>query len=352
MCNELKKHHNFTFVLPKNNSNRRYVEQLGFNVFELNFIEISRDLRQNLAYLPVLLSNAFQLSKIVVNNNIDIIHCNNIYNLTPVLSKIFHNAIILTHIRRMPDSFPSFLYAFWKAIHKNFSTSLIAVSKANKKGFDDHHKVQVIYNALPFNEVHSDHLASEKTKNTILYLGNFIPGKGQDLALSSLIILKQKFPDLEFEITFVGSDMGLKSNNQYLLNLIELVKKTPILNGSVLFESFVEDVELKIKQHKICLNFSESESLSRVSMEALFYGTPLIATNVGGTCELFEHEKSGFLVKNRNVTEMADRIYELLTTPSLQSAFSFNSRQYVREKFSQQNTILKMHNHYLKFIND
>jgi glycosyltransferase involved in cell wall biosynthesis len=50
----------------------------------------------------------------------------------------------------------------------------------------------------------------------------------------------------------------------------------------------------EISKCDIMLNFSDSESLSRVTMEALYtMELPIIATNVGGTNEMIIHEHNG-----------------------------------------------------------
>lgn len=349
LCTDLKNEHRFTFLIPKNSKNKEFLQQLGFHVLEMNFIEISKGAINNIKYIPFLFINAIKLGKIVKKNNIDIVHTNDMYNMLPVVSKLFHKAPVITHIRRMPESFPLFLYTIWKNIHQLFSDKMIAVSFANKKGFDNHQKVTVVYNPLPLKEKSDGFIVRENGPLTILYLSNYIQGKGQDFAIDALLNLNKKNPTLKFNVRFVGSDMGLIKNQLFKQSLEDKVLHSN-LKECISFEEGVADVESIYKSCDICLNFSESESLSRVSMEALYYGIPLIATDVGGTSELFEDGQSGFLVENRNAEQMKNRIEQLIIDTELRKRFSLKSRKNMREKFSVDKTSKILNDEYFKII--
>jgi glycosyltransferase involved in cell wall biosynthesis len=95
----------------------------------------------------------------------------------------------------------------------------------------------------------------------------------------------------------------------------------------------VDDVEKLMKSSDIFLNFSESESFSLTCLEALVYGVPLIASDSGGPGELFEHEQSGLLVPNRDLSAMTAAIVRLSKDQKLRERFALEGRQYVTKKF-------------------
>ncbi|HEY3430726.1 MAG TPA: glycosyltransferase family 4 protein, partial [Cyclobacteriaceae bacterium] len=99
------------------------------------------------------------------------------------------------------------------------------------------------------------------------------------------------------------------------------------------FRDHVDDVEQLMKSVDVVLNFSESESFSLTCLEALFYGTPLIATDCGGPAELFENEISGLLVPNRDAQAMTAAMVKLSLDQKSREAFSQAGKKFATEKF-------------------
>jgi glycosyltransferase involved in cell wall biosynthesis len=165
----------------------------------------------------------------------------------------------------------------------------------------------------------------------LLYLSNYIQGKGQNFALAAFQQAYQHNKSLR--LTFVGGDMGMQKNREFRQQL-EAEMQAQHLGGVVTFQGFASDVEQAIKDADILLNFSESESFSLTCLDALYYGTPLIASDCGGPAELFEHGQSGLLVPNRDVPAMAAAIGQLAAESSWRQRFAVAGRAYVRQKFS------------------
>ena len=58
----------------------------------------------------------------------------------------------------------------------------------------------------------------------------------------------------------------------------------------------------------VIVNPSLIENLPNICLEALFCGIPSVAFNVGGTGDIVEHKKTGFLVTPYNTKELAEGI--------------------------------------------
>lgn len=76
------------------------------------------------------------------------------------------------------------------------------------------------------------------------------------------------------------------------------------------------------------------EPLSRVILEAMRVGVPIVATTVGGNVEALEHEKSGWLIAPDNADALADGIVRLLDDPSLRSRLAHGARERFLQLFS------------------
>jgi glycosyltransferase involved in cell wall biosynthesis len=193
--------------------------------------------------------------------------------------------------------------------------------------------VQVIYDPLPASEKYAvpTHPTQVDGSVHLLYLSNYILGKGQDFALESFRLAYVQNKNLR--LRFAGGDMGMPKNQEFRQRLATAAAKAG-LQHVVSFEGFVTDVEAEVKAADVVLNFSESESFSLTCLDALYYGTPLIASDCGGPAELFEHNQSGLLVPNRDVQAMAAAIERLAASSKLRTRFVEAGRQYVRHKFA------------------
>ena len=69
-------------------------------------------------------------------------------------------------------------------------------------------------------------------------------------------------------------------------------------------------------------------------MEAMAYGLPVIATDVGGNSQLVVDGVTGLLVPYADLPALADAIRRLVNDPALAVAMGARGRQRVAEKFS------------------
>lgn len=329
----LRQTHEFLFAVPTGGTTAATLRDLGFEVIGLPFIEISRNMPRNGLYTFRLLANARRIARLVRERNIDLIQVNDIYNLAGIVAKRFARVKVITHVRRMPESFPLRLYNWWVKLHKKHADKILPVSKANARIFGDDPKTEVFYDPLPPHAIDFVYDPSEKTGYRLLYLANFTLGKGQNHAIEALKLLHDNNPEIPVHIRFTGGDFGLEKNRDYRRSLEQQAAGYGIAH-LVSFTDGTSDISEPIAQADIMLNFSDSESLSRVSMEALYFGIPLIATNVGGTNEMVIDGWNGLLVERGNVTEMAKAIEQLIADKQLRAQFSENGKRHVAEHFA------------------
>jgi glycosyltransferase involved in cell wall biosynthesis len=325
----------FTYVLPSNSTARAVLEADGYVVYELPFVEISRRKADLLRYVPMLLLNGWRLYQLARREEASIIHLNDFYNLTGYIARWLSlgQLQVITHVRFLPQSLVQPLARTWRWLAESSATRVVCVSEAVRKYFSNVPKVQVIYDPLPGVEKQSPptHPPRPDGSTHLLYLSNYIQGKGQDLAVAAFRLAYAQNSNLR--LRFVGGDMGLAKNREFR-QLLETTVAQAGLANVVQFDNFATDVEAEIKEADIMLNFSESESFSLTCLDALFYGTPLIASDCGGPAELFEHGRSGLLVPNRDVAVMASSISRLASDKALQAGFAEAGRQFVRTKFA------------------
>lgn len=329
----LRSKHVFLFVVPAEGTTADLLRGHGFTVVQLPFIEISRSMGRNLLYPFRLLRNAWKISRIVKREHISVIQVNDLYNLTGLVAKRFVNVKVITHVRRMPESFPFRLYQWWVKQHERSADRILPVSNANARIFQQTPKTEVFYDPLPPQEITFDYNAAARPVFQLLYLANFTTGKGQNHALAALKDLHERRPEIAVQLHFIGSDFGWEKNRQYRNDLEQWAKDNGIA-ALVTFSDGTSNIAEPIARADIMLNFSDSESLSRVSMEALYFGVPLIATNVGGTNEMVIDSWNGLLVEKGDVPAMSAALELLLESEELRATFSRNGKTHVAAHFA------------------
>lgn len=95
---------------------------------------------------------------------------------------------------------------------------------------------------------------------------------------------------------------------------------------------------------------SRSEGMSNALMEALCFGVPSIATDVGASSELIESGHDGFIVPPRNPEELSNKIHELLTNEFLQKTFSERSKEKISKRYSWDKIVLLCEKMYEKIL--
>lgn len=337
----LRDQFDFAYVLPVGSAGRAVLEADGYRVHELPFVEISRRPADLLRYLPMLLLNGWRLHQLARRERAAAVHLNDFYNLTGYVARWLSGGRlpVLTHVRFLPQVLPQPFARPWRWLAEHAAQQVLCVSEAVRAYFaPGHARVRTVYDPLPARGEQWPAYAvatGDARPQRLLYLSNYIRGKGQNFALEAFRLAYARDPTLRLH--FVGGDMGMAKNQEFRQEL-ETAAQTAGLAEVVSFAGFAADTEATMKAHDIVLNFSEAESFSLTCLDALYYGVPLIATDCGGPAELFESGQSGLLVPNRDVPAMADAINTLAGNEALRRQFSTASRQFVRQKFAPAHT--------------
>lgn len=146
-----------------------------------------------------------------------------------------------------------------------------------------------------------------RNKIQIVSCSRVVPVKRVHCIVEALMKIK----DISVEWTHIGG-------GELLDNIKEMAEKLPD-NIKVDFTGTVSNKEVydlyKRKPFHVFLNVSKSEGVPVSIMEAMSFGIPVIATDVGGTAELVDENQNGFLLKEdfaiQNLCETIYRYYEM-----------------------------------------
>ncbi len=114
-----------------------------------------------------------------------------------------------------------------------------------------------------------------------------------------------------------------------------MMKQVPdvFLNRRIYFLGSRGDVESLLQLIDVGLLITPCEGISNAIIEYMASGKPVIASEGGGTSELLEDGKFGFLVKQRSPEEIIDRLERLILDPDLGRRMGLEGSRYVRMQF-------------------
>jgi trehalose synthase len=127
-------------------------------------------------------------------------------------------------------------------------------------------------------------------------------------------------------------------------------KAKPFLEkGDVLFVLGNNDILVNSIQRfsKVIIQKSIKEGFCLSVTEALWKGTPVVASNVGGIPGQIEDGKNGFLLEPADIEGFADRIVHLLKNPDEAKSMGLKGQETVKQKF----LITRLLSDYLYMLN-
>ena len=184
----------------------------------------------------------------------------------------------------------------------------------------------------------------------ILFVGYLHKVKGIQYLIEAFNKIKDEFPDFKLVIVGEGPERkNLKLKTEPCDSRARWKKRTkfssPVkslkLENKVEFKGKLSLEETKnIMKNCYCLVLpSLSEGLGRVLMEAEALGKPVIGSNVGGIPDLIKDGKNGFLFEPKNSDNLAQKLRTLLKDKNLAMEMGKKGREFVQNKFSNENYI-------------
>lgn len=166
----------------------------------------------------------------------------------------------------------------------------------------------------------------------ILHVARLVEKKGTSFLIRAFAIVKAAIPDAELVVIGEGPLRDA---------LVDLTHELG-LASSVCFLGARKHDETLTQLHRarlLCLpsvtaSNGDQEGLGMVLLEAAASGKPVVATNHGGIPEAVTDGSNGFLVPERDVDGLADRLLTLLFDPRLCEQFGSAGRQTVVERFN------------------
>lgn len=276
--------------------------------------------------LKILYTKYFGLGKIIKNLNTDIL----ISSRIEFSKQIKRNDIItISQEHSFIDN-----EKYIKKVRKSFKhiKYLIVMTKGAKEKYDEW-------------------LKNEKIKPEVIVIPNIIKenksGKISNLNNRQIISVGRLEDVKDFYTLILVFSVIVKKYPNYILKIIgegsmrekleEQIKKCNLQKKVILTGRRTEnEINNELIKSDVFVLTSKSESFSLVLCEAMNFGVPCIAFDVDvGPREIIQDGKNGFLIENRNVDLMIERLDELLYNISLRRFLGSNSYNVAKNYYSE-----------------
>ena len=252
---------------------------------------------------------------------------NDVYFLEGAVARLLgYRGQIVTWVRIDPGALGSLFGGLCVRVARSVSSHVIAVSQHIQGRLPAGYPARILYEPAPETAAN----ASVPTTQRFVFIGNYIEGKGQDIAIQAFSRLAADFPDAELH--FYGGDMSLARNRDYLDRLKRLAANGPA-GARIHFHGFAEDTGPALDGALAALSLSRAESFSLTCQEASARGVAVIATDCGGPAEIIDDGRTGFLVPVDDVAAVAERMRRLFSDPVGARAMGASGAKLVRERF-------------------
>jgi len=243
----------------------------------------------------------------------------------------------------------------------NCHSRLLAVSYAVRDWYAgqtlDAEKVFVAYNGVDLQrfrpQAPTGYLAEElglpPSTPLVLSIGQVILRKGLDVLLQAARRVLDQRGDVHFLV--VGRRFSDKPETiGYEQELRRLASIRP-LAGHIHFLGVRSDVDRLLAETTLLVHAARQEPLGRVLLEAAAAGTPVVATAVGGTREIFPPEANAALVvPPDDPAALATEIQRALADPSLCRVLGAAARRMAEDRFADQQAARVLADHYRRIL--
>lgn len=273
------------------------------------------------------LRSAWQLARVLRSTPGARLQVNDYFLLEGAATRLFGYAgPIVTWVRIDPANFGGPVAGAWLSAARLASNRIVVVSRFIKQRLPRGLGAELLYDPVP-----DVPLAGRAKGLRLVFVGNYIEGKGQDLAIRAFHCIAADFP--EATLLLHGGDMGLEANRRYRASLEVLASAGPGA-GRITLGGFAENTGAVLDGAVAALCLSRSETFSLTCQEASARGLAVIATRCGGPEEIVEHGRTGWLVDVGDEQATASAMAEALANPRRTVRMGLQGAALVREKFS------------------
>lgn len=229
--------------------------------------------------------------------------------MTVVTTMFTKTKAVVSVVGEAKEEYPNLLMKALAELLFPYAAGVILQTERSKSFFSRRVRKKAVVLPNSLNPLFIRQRFEGEREKRIVSVGRLDANKNHEMIIRAFAKLLGKHP--EYTLTIYGEG----ELREYLQKLILVLK----LEEKVFLPGIIPDVAEKIEKASLFLLTSYSEGVSNALIEALALGLPVIATDVpsGGTVELIEHGKSGWIIPVGDQAALEEAMDRLLSDSGL-----------------------------------
>lgn len=277
----------------------------------------------------------FSLMRVVIDEKIDLIHVNNgMNNFAPILVSILLKRKFVVHCHGI-----EYLDHKQRFVIEKVPKFIIISEFLKKKMIANHmpeDRMVVIPNPVKVKEISPDKVEQLRKKYNIRkqdlvfgIVGRIMRWKGHIELLMAAKIVLSALPKAKLVIIGGTSDGNIRN----IKNITKMIDDSGF-KDRIIFTGYVPDVSAFYKIIDVCVHCSiEPEPFGLVITEAMSYGVPVIASDLGAPKEIITDGENGYIIDPTATEKLAKTIIKLLTDDGLRERIGERGKQHVESTY-------------------
>ncbi len=347
-------------ICPKSDAMFAETEKLGVPCRSIDQFEARFTVRPDylLSYFASFIKTISQLRAEITKNQPDLIHANTVRSgLVATMSSIGLKIPIIWHLHdELPKHPLSTLIRIFALCFRKIK--LLPVSHATAKSFrgrilqifGKHLSEKVVHNGIDLRNLETNVGNRQRIRtefglaeNALVFgiIGQITPRKGQ---LELIETFAKTNPQLPATLLLVGSPIF--NHDELYLEKLKQTAKTLGIENQVKFIGSRKDIPSVMQSLDFIVINSKSEALVLVAIEAMAVGTPIIATDVGGTTEIINHQQNGWIIPFGDEKALIAAILTLGKDEELREKYAVEGRKIAFSKLNAEKFISQIEEFY------
>lgn len=183
---------------------------------------------------------------------------------------------------------------------------------------------------IPKSEIIEKLEVKKQTENLkyILYIGRIEERRSVLMLLESFKKAAEKNPSIH--LVLIG-----KGEKEYIENCFDFIKQNDLTDKITYIDALPNaQVKFAFKMSDVFLLPTQYEIFGMVLLEAMFFGTPVITTNNGGSATLIKNGENGIICSSLNSDDWAAAILSITENEKLKNTISQNAEDTIKNNFT------------------
>ncbi len=327
-CELKKRGHNIFVTCKPDNLLCRKCNDAGVKTLPLDFPTMGK-----------LFSSVMNLKHIIQQNNIQIVHTNTNYDRTA--GAFAARLCGVKHVTNV-HSFHSLQHNLTHWIRNRWATGHFLVDGVCVKELlvrEDgipSEKISVVYLGVDAESMKKNEPQRHRVRRefgvedehiVIGNVGRLVPMKGQQYLIEAFGLIAEQFPNVRLLIVGDGE----------LLEKLKTINPKLQTENKILFAGFRDDLPACYSAFDMYAHTSIEgcgETFPFAVLQALAQELPVVVTRVGDVAAMVEEEVNGFIVSEKDVNSLAEKLNILISNNDVRESMAKKSREILLQKFT------------------